>query len=146
MIKLRKKWKQILLPFLEIFKAESPKVGTGLPMEARTPRQKRCVSIRSPKLPGGRALTVDVASKGICVETFTPVQVGEKLGLELEIGPFPVRVCGEVVWCKEFTKGIYRLGVDLKDSRLSALHVLSRFLDEDHRSNSRERNRVLSNA
>lgn len=96
-----------------------------------SPRYRTCVSVRSEGLPQQRALTVDMSSTGVCLETFSKVAVGVVMDLNMDLGPFPVSVRGEVVYCTRFSVGIYRVGLDLKHSRPNALHAIKLYLEEN---------------
>jgi hypothetical protein len=111
--------------------ATGPPIATPKAWKRASSRYLTCVAVRSRDLPQQRALTVDLSETGVCLETFSKVAVGVVMDLEMDLGPFPVSLRGEVVYCTSFSRGIYRVGLDFKHSRPNALHAVKLYLEEN---------------
>jgi PilZ domain len=128
-----------LLPIIRRF---FPRADTGPSTETNqrpaetlrtNPRFRHCLRVMAPELPNYRALTVDVSALGLCLETFSPVSIGDRFDMKLDIGVFPISLQGEVRSCREVANGIFHVGVCVRESRPHGLHALALYLEQEHR-------------
>lgn len=104
----------------------------------RHPRLRHCLRVMALELPNLRALTVDLSAEGMRLETFSAVETGKALQMELEIGVFPIKLQGLVKWCRPVAEGIYNLGVSVESSSPHNLHAYRRYVKTEMGLNSSE--------
>lgn len=103
------------------------------PALRRAPRYAVGVRVRSRRLPGYRAITVDLSRSGLQLETDGPVQTGEMLDLTLEFDRqgLPELNCdARVVWCRQLPKSDRcRVGLEFAPRSAAARQSLDRVAD-----------------
>lgn len=103
------------------------------PALRRAPRYAVGVRVRSRRLPGYRAITIDLSRSGVQLEADGPVQPGQVLDLTLEFDRYEVAdLCcdARVVWCRhDPARDRYRIGLEFCPANPAMQRELDRVAD-----------------
>ncbi len=64
----------------------------------------------------------------MCLETFAPISPGRKLDLEIHLPSLSIPAEGQVQWCREISRGVFRVGVFLTHCQIRHRTALRRYL------------------
>jgi PilZ domain len=116
-----------------LFPERSPEKGLAKDQECQRkhPRVSHSLRVLFPQLPHYQGMTTDVSVEGIRVLTSGPLEAGEVLDLEVDIGVFPINLKGKVRWCTQLPDERYQVGFCLKQSRSNNLQAVANLVNQE---------------
>ncbi len=99
-----------------------------------------CVDQKTDEIIQGMGRTLNVSQGGILLETRVPMYAYYSVALTIGLEDEMIDIDGQVIYCREGSKGKYESGIEFKDINETSLRILNKYIVafREHQKKSRE--------
>ncbi len=87
-----------------------------------------CVDRKSEETIQGMGRTLNVSQGGILLETHVPMYAHYSVALSIGLEDEMIDIKGQVIYCREATKGKYESGIEFKEINETSLRILNKYI------------------